>query len=92
MLTKYERTRQMTYGICNQVISQGLSQIKVRSDTICAGCQYGKAHQLVYQESKFKAKEPVELIHSDVFGPVNQSLHWWDEIHGDFSPGMCAFT
>ncbi|GKB48852.1 retrovirus-related pol polyprotein from transposon TNT 1-94, partial [Tanacetum coccineum] len=35
-------------------------------------CQYGKAHRLPYEESKFKAKEPLELIHSDVFGPVKQ--------------------
>ena len=26
-----------------------------------------------YVESKFKAKEPLELVHSDVFGPVKQT-------------------
>ncbi|RVW83189.1 Retrovirus-related Pol polyprotein from transposon TNT 1-94 [Vitis vinifera] len=36
-------------------------------------CQYGKAHQLPYEESKWKAKGPLELIHSDVFGPVKQA-------------------
>ncbi|CAL9028014.1 unnamed protein product, partial [Prunus brigantina] len=51
---------------------KGLPQLDVRTDTVCAGCQYGKAHQLPYEESKFKAKEPLELIHSDVFGPVKQ--------------------
>ncbi|RVW66421.1 Retrovirus-related Pol polyprotein from transposon TNT 1-94 [Vitis vinifera] len=35
--------------------------------------QYGKAHQLPYEESKWKAKGPLELIHSDVFGPVKQA-------------------
>ncbi|KAE8679378.1 hypothetical protein F3Y22_tig00111402pilonHSYRG01323 [Hibiscus syriacus] len=49
---------------------KGLPQLDVRTDTVCAGCQYGKAHQLPYDESKFKAKEPLELVHSDVFGPV----------------------
>ena len=39
---------------------------------VCAGCQFGKAHQLPYEDSKFKSKEPLELIHSDVFGPVKQ--------------------
>ncbi|KAK3041270.1 hypothetical protein RJ639_001372 [Escallonia herrerae] len=52
---------------------KGLPQIEVRIDTVCAGCQYGKAHQLPFEESKFKAKEPLELIHSDVFGPVRQA-------------------
>ncbi|KAE8673149.1 hypothetical protein F3Y22_tig00111810pilonHSYRG00151 [Hibiscus syriacus] len=51
---------------------KGLPQLDVRIDTVCGGCQYGKAHQLPYDESKFKAKEPLELVHSDVFGPVKQ--------------------
>lgn len=52
---------------------KGLPQLEVKTDTICAGCQYGKAHQLPYEESKFKSKEPLELIHSDVFGLVKQT-------------------
>ncbi|KAE8657119.1 hypothetical protein F3Y22_tig00116996pilonHSYRG00002 [Hibiscus syriacus] len=36
------------------------------------GIQYGKAHQLPYDESKFKSKELLELVHSDVFRPVKQ--------------------
>ncbi|KAE8675571.1 tir-nbs resistance protein [Hibiscus syriacus] len=55
-----------------KLMLKGLPQLDVRTDTVCAGCQYGKAHQLPYDESKFKAKEPLELIHSDVFGPVKQ--------------------
>ncbi|KAH7850454.1 hypothetical protein Vadar_033225 [Vaccinium darrowii] len=47
-----------------------LPQLDVREDVICAGCQYGKAHQLPYVESKFRAKEPLELVHSDVFGRI----------------------
>ncbi|KAA0045163.1 UBN2_3 domain-containing protein [Cucumis melo var. makuwa] len=34
---------------------------------------YGKAHQLPFKESKFRAKQLLELVHSDVFGPVKQS-------------------
>ena len=30
---------------------KGLPQLDVRTDTVCAGCQYGKAHQLPYEES-----------------------------------------
>ncbi|KAH0661929.1 hypothetical protein KY284_026860 [Solanum tuberosum] len=41
---------------------KGLPKLLVRTDVICAGCQYGKAHQLPYEESKYKAKEPLELI------------------------------
>ena len=46
---------------------KGLPQLDVRTETVCGGCQYGKAHQLPCEESKFKAKEPLELVHSDVF-------------------------
>ncbi|KAL0402266.1 UNVERIFIED_CONTAM: Retrovirus-related Pol polyprotein from transposon RE2 [Sesamum latifolium] len=52
---------------------KGLPKLEVRRDTVCAGCQYGKAHQLPYEESNFRVKEPLELIHSDVFGPVRQA-------------------
>ena len=48
----------------NKSLVKGLPQLECRVDTVCAGCQYGKAHQLPYQESKFRAKEPLELVHS----------------------------
>ena len=54
----------------NKSLVKGLPQLECREDTVCAGCQYGKAHQLPYQESKFRAKEPLELVHSNVFGRV----------------------
>lgn len=33
---------------------KGLPKLEVRTNTIYVGCQYGKAHQLLYEESKFK--------------------------------------
>lgn len=51
---------------------KGLSELNIREDTICARCQYGKAHQLPFEESAFRAKQPLELVHSDVFGPIKQ--------------------
>ncbi|KAG6476438.1 hypothetical protein ZIOFF_065679 [Zingiber officinale] len=71
------RLGHVSYSKLNMMMQKsmlkGLPQLDIRTDTICAGCQYGKAHQLPYQESNFKAKEPLELVHSDVFGPVKQS-------------------
>lgn len=52
---------------------KGLSEVEVRTDTVCAGCQFGKAHQLPYQQSKYRAKEPMELVHSDVFGQIKEA-------------------
>jgi len=51
---------------------KGLPKLEIRGDTICAGCQYGKAHQLPYGESKYQVKEPLKLVYSDVFGSVKQ--------------------
>ncbi|CAL5324316.1 unnamed protein product [Camellia sinensis] len=79
-----------------KLMLKGLSQLEVRKDTICAGCQYGKAHQLPYEESKWKAKGPLELIHSDVFGPVKQAsfsgLKYMVTFIDDFSRFTCANT
>lgn len=50
----------------------GLLILEVREETICAGGQNGKMHQLPYQKSKFRVWQPLDLIYSDVFGPVKQ--------------------
>jgi len=51
---------------------KGLPQLEIWDNITCVGFQYGKAHQLPYEESTFKAKELIELVHSDVFGKVKQ--------------------
>ncbi|CAN1852261.1 Retrovirus-related Pol polyprotein from transposon TNT 1-94 [Linum perenne] len=56
----------------NKFTLRGLPQLEVCEDVVCPGFQYGKAHQLPYEDSKFRAKVPLELIHSDVFGPIRQ--------------------
>ena len=47
----------------NKSSLRGLPNLDVRTDMVYAGCQYGKAHQLPYEESSFRAKQPLELIH-----------------------------
>ena len=56
----------------NKLMLRGLPQLDVRIDTIDAKCQYVKVHQLPYEDSKLKAKELLEFVHSDVFGLINQ--------------------
>ena len=51
---------------------KGLLELDVKEDIICAGCQFGKAHQLSYEDSNFKSQAPLELIHSNIFQPVKQ--------------------
>ncbi|KAM0065667.1 putative RNA-directed DNA polymerase [Helianthus debilis subsp. tardiflorus] len=50
----------------------GIPDVEVKKNMVCAGCQYGKAHQLPYESSNYHATKPLELVHSDVFGPVKQ--------------------
>lgn len=45
---------------------KGLSQLEIRSDTVCAGCQYGKAHQLPY-EKRFERKKDTGNQVADIF-------------------------
>lgn len=74
---------------------KGLPQVDVITYTVCVGCQYGKAHQVPYKESKFKSKELLEIIHFDVFGPIKETLI--DERHYRMMllmtiPGMYGFS
>ncbi|XP_075650203.1 uncharacterized protein LOC142620778 [Castanea sativa] len=74
---------------------KGLPQLECREDIVYVGCQYGKAHQLPYRESKFRANEPLELIHSDVFGLVKQAsisgMHYMVTFIDDFSRYVWVF-
>lgn len=76
-------------------ILKGLPELDIRADTICAACQYGKAHQLPFEESTFKTKKPLELVHSDVFGPIKQpsvsGLKYMVTFINDFSRFVWVF-
>lgn len=73
----HQRLSHISYSKLNVMTKRsmlkGLPQLELRSCTICVGCQYDKAHQLSYKESKWKAKGPLELIHYDIFGLVKQA-------------------
>eukprot|EP01018_Ginkgo_biloba_P035951 Gb_31146 [translate_table: standard] len=40
------------------------------SKEVCEGCIYGKQHRDSFPVSKFKAREPLELVHIDLCGPM----------------------
>ncbi|KAL4355035.1 hypothetical protein GQ457_06G000650 [Hibiscus cannabinus] len=54
-------------------ILRGLPLVDIRTYIVYDGCQFGKAHQLPFKESKHQSKAPLELVHSDVFGPMKQT-------------------
>jgi hypothetical protein len=56
-----------------QGIVKGLLKLDFCSNMMCGGCQFGKAHRLPFQYSKFESNAPLELVHIDVFGKVKNS-------------------
>ncbi|KAL0426868.1 UNVERIFIED_CONTAM: Retrovirus-related Pol polyprotein from transposon TNT 1-94 [Sesamum latifolium] len=48
---------------------KGLPSIK-KSATICEGCIYGKMHKLPFPKTSWRASAPLELVHSDICGPM----------------------
>jgi hypothetical protein len=58
------------YEMSKRGIVRGLPKLNPCSNIVCAGCQFGKAYKLPFQESNFESKAPLELVHIDVFGKV----------------------
>ena len=63
--------------LSNKVLTNALSSVDAScilpitdSNTHCKHCLNGKMHQLPFDKSDFKASKPLELIHSDVWGPA----------------------
>jgi len=59
----------------NKVLEKVLKNCNVKTSSrdqfsFCEACQFGKLHLLPFKSSSIHAKEPLELIHSDVWGPV----------------------
>ena len=68
----------LRYGHLNY---QGLQLLKKRNmvvglpsiqnnDRICEGCIYGKMHRLPFPKTAWRARAPLELVHSDICGPT----------------------
>lgn len=50
----------------NMVI--GLPEIEAKTQ-VCEGCIYGKMHRLPFPKTSWRAREPLEVIHTDIWGP-----------------------
>lgn len=54
-----------------QGLTMDIPQVAIKNG-ICGTCQYGKMNRLSFPaKSTWRAKEKVELIHSDVCGPMS---------------------
>ena len=52
---------------------EGLPEIKAKNDGVCKGCAKGKNTKKTFPSSESKAKGILEIIHSDVCGPMSSS-------------------
>lgn len=70
--TWHHRLGHPSRDIVSKVISQNnLScSSSARSESVCDACLKAKAHQLPYHVSLSRSLAPLELIHSDVWGPA----------------------
>ncbi|MCO5583616.1 hypothetical protein L7F22_037529 [Adiantum nelumboides] len=49
---------------------EGLPTFQVNEEpSLCPSCQFGKQQRSRFNKSTYRAKQPLELIHSDVWGP-----------------------
>jgi transposase InsO family protein len=70
----HDRYGHLNYGslklLSNKRMVHGLPQIDP-VDGVCEDCQFGKQHRSSFpSESSWRAKKPLELIHSDLCGPM----------------------
>ena len=67
------------------------SNIKTKEDDLpfCESCQYGKSHKLPFQNSQSHAENPLDLIHTDVWGPApinsTSGFHYYIHFIDDYS-------
>ena len=53
---------------------EGLLEIQAKHYGVCKGCAKGKNKKKTFPSSESKAKGILEIIHSDVCGPMSSSL------------------
>lgn len=58
----------------------------------CKDCEYGKHHQHHFHNSESKATQPLELIHSDVWGPTLTPSHLGYKYYIHFIDDYTRFT
>ena len=52
---------------------EGLPEIQEKHDGVCKGCAKGKNKKKTFPNSESKAKSILEIIHSDVCGPMSSN-------------------
>jgi GAG-pre-integrase domain len=61
--------------LCRKNMVYGLPNIEDKKD-VCEACALGKIHRETFPKEKaWRAKEPLELVHTDICGPMSTNSH-----------------
>ena len=67
------------YKLKTQDMVEGLpisaADIKAQQSTLCEPCVKSKQHRLPFPDSERKSSRPMELLHMDVCGPMQEASH-----------------
>lgn len=64
------RLGQLSNRVLNQVVRECNIKTNENDDYFCEPCQFGKNRSLPFKLSISRANSPLELIHTDVWGPL----------------------
>lgn len=64
----HNRFGHLAFPIVQKILAQFNLPVSSRDNAICDACQYAKNHRLPFQLSSSISTDPLELIHSDVWG------------------------
>lgn len=63
-------------SVVHQVLEENnFAVIKNNKSSVCSACQQAKAHQLPFTLSSHVSSSPLELVHTDVWGPARVSVN-----------------
>jgi len=63
---------QILENLSKRNLVKGLPRIH-HHDQLCEACIFLKNHRIPFVKEPWRAKFPLELVHTDVFGPMNIS-------------------
>ncbi|CAL9008121.1 unnamed protein product [Prunus brigantina] len=71
ILTWHKRLGHPHFSLFRKIVSSNHLPVSddLSESLICSDCMVGKAHKLPFVSSAHKSTKPLELVHSDVWGP-----------------------
>ncbi|KAL5545398.1 hypothetical protein UlMin_005085 [Ulmus minor] len=66
----HDRLGHVSSSILQKILSTCNVSCSVNKDLICSSCQYAKSHRLPFPISHSRASSPLELVHTDTWGPA----------------------